>query len=151
MKSFVNAFRGIGYALLTERNIRIHFAAVFYAVITGIILEIELHEWGLIALVCGLVIGAELLNTALERLCDGPEPEHSPVIKCVKDLAAGAVFICALAAVGVAALILLEPIHFYLVCYGPELLPEEPAFWVGVIALPLWVLFIVFGGRKKKQ
>jgi len=128
---------------------RIHFAAVFYAVIAGIILEIQPYEWGLIALVCGLVIGAELINTALERLCDGCEPCQSSVIKAVKDLAAGAVLICALAAVGVAFLILFEPIHFYLTYYGPELLPEEPAFWVGIGALPLWVLFIVFGKKKK--
>jgi len=149
MKSFVNAFWGIWHALLTERNMRIHFAAVFYVVIAGIMLEIQPYEWGLIALVCGLVIGAELINTALERLCDGCEPCHSSIIKTAKDLAAGAVLICALAAVGVAVFILLEPIHFYLTYYGPELLPEEPAFWVGVIALPLWVLFVVFGGRKK--
>jgi diacylglycerol kinase len=102
MKSFVNAFRGIAHALKTERNMRIHAAALFFVIFAGIIAGLNALEWGLIALACGMVFGAELINTALERLCDGLEPGRSTVVKNVKDLAAGAVLICAAAAICIA-------------------------------------------------
>ena len=146
MKSFVYAFRGIGHAIKTERHVRVHLAAVFYVALTAILYGDSLRytDWALLALACGLVIGAELFNTAIERLCDGLEPGHSPVVKVVKDLAAGAVLICAIAAVAIAAAV------FW---YGPSLnregLTEHPVFWVGIGALPLWGAFIVwFGGKK---
>lgn len=40
-----------------------------------------------------LLIAAELLNTAIERLCDRITTEHDQAIKEVKDLASGAVFV----------------------------------------------------------
>lgn len=42
-----------------------------------------------------LVLVAELLNTALEKLCDHLHPGHHPAIGTVKDLGSAAVF-CAL-------------------------------------------------------
>ena len=39
-----------------------------------------------------LVLAIELLNTAIEKLCDHTTPEHHPVIGAVKDLGSAAVF-----------------------------------------------------------
>ena len=54
--------------------------------------------WIRVALVAVLllVVSIELLNTAVEKLCDHVNPAHHPVIGLVKDLASAAV-LCALA------------------------------------------------------
>ncbi|MDR0325298.1 MAG: diacylglycerol kinase [Oscillospiraceae bacterium] len=152
MKSFQYAFRGIWHAVKMERNMRAHLAAVYYIIIVGILFEFYEWDWALTALACGLVIGAELINTALERLCDGLKPGHSPVIKAVKDLAAGAVLVCAVAAVCVAAAVLWGQRDLLVFWWeSPWDLMESPLFWAGVIALPFWVWFIVWFGKKKKK
>lgn len=45
-----------------------------------------------------LVLAVELVNTALEKLCDHLAPELSPNIKVVKDLGSAAVFVVILIA-----------------------------------------------------
>ena len=141
MKSFRHAWDGIVYAVKTERNMRIHLAAAFYAFLLGRIFGFGRSELALAALACGLVIGAELINTALERLCDGLEPGHSPVVKLVKDLAAGAVLVCAAAAAGLFAVLLWRADGWRL--------PRHDLLYTGVAALPFWCAFIVWFGRKK--
>lgn len=56
--------------------------------------------WALLLLNCGLVLAAELFNTALEHALDHLHPELHPAIKVSKDCAAGAVLIFSLSAVG---------------------------------------------------
>ena len=56
--------------------------------------------WALLLLNCGLVLAAELINTALEHALDHLHPEIHPAIKVSKDCAAGAVLIFSLSAVG---------------------------------------------------
>ena len=61
-------------------------------------------DFGLLLLATALVLAAELLNTAIEELCDYVQPEHAPQIGATKDIAAAAVGLCILAWVGVMAL-----------------------------------------------
>lgn len=56
--------------------------------------------WALLLMNCGLVLAAELFNTALEQALDHLHPEIHPAIKIAKDCAAGAVLIFSLSAVG---------------------------------------------------
>jgi undecaprenol kinase len=56
--------------------------------------------WALLLLNCGLVLAAELFNTALEHALDHLHPEIHPAIKVSKDCAAAAVLIFSLSAVG---------------------------------------------------
>jgi len=53
--------------------------------------------------VTALVLAAELINTAIEELCDYVQPEHAPQIGATKDIAAAAVALCTIAWVGVLA------------------------------------------------
>ena len=138
MRSFRHAWDGLVYAVKTERHMRVHFAAVFYIVLAGLFLDFDHAEWGLTALACGLVTGAELINTALERLCDGLEPGHSPVVKIVKDLAAGAVLVCAAAALCIGVFLL----------WGRSFWPPSFEHYTGAAALPFWVWFIWIWRRK---
>ena len=55
-------------------------------------------EWCIVVICFGVVLAAEGFNTAIERLVDLVSPEFHPVAGDVKDVAAGAVLICAIAA-----------------------------------------------------
>ena len=67
-------------------------------IIAGIVLGITRTEWIMVVMCIGTVIAAELFNTAIEKLVDLVSPERHPVAGQVKDIAAGAVLICAVAA-----------------------------------------------------
>ena len=53
----------------------------------------------------GMVLSAEAMNTAVELLADALHPDRDERIRVVKDLAAGAVLITAIASVVVAILV----------------------------------------------
>jgi diacylglycerol kinase len=95
-KSFSHAWRGIIHLMKTEHNARIHLAAIIFATAMGIWLKIEHTEWIAIALVTGLVMVTELLNSAIEKLADMVEPEWNIRIGIIKDYAAGAVLVSAI-------------------------------------------------------
>ena len=104
-RSFRFAFRGIGTMLATQHNAWIHAAAVLVVVTAGLGFGIERMEWSAITLAIVAVWMAEALNTAFEALCDVASPDFHPLVERAKDVAAGAVLICAIGAVVVAALI----------------------------------------------
>lgn len=97
---------GIAYALRTQRNFRIHTLAMFGVIGVGIWLELSLDQWAVIALTSGLVLQAELFNTALEAVVDHVSPEFHALAKIAKDCAAGAVFLSAAIAIAVGLFVL---------------------------------------------
>jgi diacylglycerol kinase len=98
MKSFAAALRGLFIAIKRERHMKIHLAAAVAVFAAAYIFRVEPWAWSALTLTCALVITAELLNTAIERLCDKLDPDICPYIKDIKDIAAGAVLVCAVAA-----------------------------------------------------
>ena len=72
--------------------------AAMAVIIAGIVLGITRTEWIMVVMCIGTVIAAELFNTAIEKLVDLVSPERHPVAGRVKDIAAGAVLVCAVAA-----------------------------------------------------
>ena len=96
-KSYGFAFKGI---LLGSKgnNFRYQFLAGVIAVALGLYLDISPAEWLAIILVIGLVLGAEIFNSAIELLVDLVSPDHHPIAGQVKDLAAGAVLLLAITA-----------------------------------------------------
>ena len=63
------------------------------AVIVGAILQLDLLSWAIILLCCGVVIMAELFNTAIETVVDLVSPEFHPLAGRAKDIAAAAVWV----------------------------------------------------------
>ena len=102
---FAYAGRGIRMAVQSERNLRIHLAVIPIVVVTGFVMGLSGMEWVAIAFSIGIVIVAELVNSALEYLADAVHPEVDPGIRNAKDVAAGAVLIAVLAAVVVGVII----------------------------------------------
>ena len=102
LKGFVYAARGF-VLCIGERNFRFHLcAAAFVIFFAAGFYELSRAEWAILALTIGAVISAEAVNTALEALCNRVTPEADETIRRCKDIAAGAVLISAVAAVGVA-------------------------------------------------
>ena len=97
-KSFGYAFKGIVSAFKTEANIRIHFILAIAAIAFGFWLNINQSEWLFVILAIGFVLVSELFNSAIEVLVDLVSPEHNPKAGLVKDIAAGAVLVSAIAA-----------------------------------------------------
>ena len=98
IKSFGYAWKGIRHCVGREQNLGTHLVATALVVVAGAALGLSRMEWVAVTLCIGLVIAAELVNSAVERLVDLVSPEHHPLAGQVKDIAAGAVLVCAIAA-----------------------------------------------------
>lgn len=96
IRSFGYAWRGMLDAYRKEVNIRIQTIIGLLVIVAGIWLDISLAEWLFIALAIGLVISAEIFNTAIELLVDFVSPDYNKSAGRIKDLAAGAVLVAAI-------------------------------------------------------
>lgn len=97
ISSFKYAFQGMFSALKTERNLKIHVTIMILVIIAGIVLKINKIEWIICIILFGLVIGGEMLNSAIETVVDIAMPDINPKAKFAKDAAAGAVLVFAIA------------------------------------------------------
>ena len=94
------SLQGIRTAWRQEASFRFQSLMAFAVVALLIVLRPPAIWWALLLMNCGLVLAAELINTALEHALDHLHPEIHPAIKVSKDCAAAAVFIFSLSAVG---------------------------------------------------
>ncbi len=107
LRRFGYARSGIAVAFRRERSMRTHGVAVVAVVIFLAVTGAPALWWALIGLAVGLVLVAEMVNTAVETLADRLHPGQHPEIGVVKDVAAGAVLVATIVAivVGVAYLL----------------------------------------------
>lgn len=98
LKSFAYAWKGIGSFVRKEHNAWIHCSAIIVVTTAGFLFNITRTEWLIIFLCFGIVLAAETFNTAIERLVNLVSPGYHPIAGDVKDIAAGAVLICAITA-----------------------------------------------------
>lgn len=108
-RSFGCALRGLWACLRTERNLRIHFTAAALVLWLSGYYEFSAAEYAVLILTIGVVIAAELLNTALEVLTDLVSADHHPLAGMAKDAAAAGVLISAIASVGVGVVLFWRP------------------------------------------
>ncbi|MGN0049039.1 MAG: diacylglycerol kinase family protein [Bacteroides sp.] len=95
LRSFGYAWKGIRSCMGKEQNLSFHLLATPTVVAAGFLAGITRTEWMLVILCIGLVIAAELFNSAIELLVDLVSPQRHPLAGRVKDIAAGAVLVCA--------------------------------------------------------
>ncbi|MBI2734485.1 MAG: diacylglycerol kinase [Aquabacterium sp.] len=102
-----HAWDGLRAAWRMEKSLRTHALATI--AVWGLLIFTRAPGlwWAVMALTIGLVVACELLNTALEVLCDHVHPQRHEAIKQTKDIAAAAVLVSSLAAlmVGLAFLV----------------------------------------------
>ncbi len=110
LEALCHSLDGIKYALQTERSLKIEFVLAIIAVGLGIFLELSLTQFAVIFLTIGVVLLAELMNTAIEVMLDLYTQEYNKNIKLAKDVSSGAVLVTSIASVLVAVVLLLPKI-----------------------------------------
>ncbi|MEZ4704863.1 MAG: diacylglycerol kinase [Bdellovibrionota bacterium] len=107
-KRFHFALQGIVSTWKTEKSFRTQsiFAGIVIAFL--VVYNPKPIWWAVFLITLGMVLGAELFNTAIEYLSDEYKKEEDPAIKRIKDTAAAAVLMSAIVAIGVAAAFLVH-------------------------------------------
>lgn len=113
---FSYAWDGLKAITRSERNFQIHMIAAVCVIIAGFVFRLSILKWAMIILVIGLVLVAEIVNTAIEKMMDYVKPDSHPQAKTIKDMAAGAVLVSAVIAVVVGMLIFVP--ELYPTCNG---------------------------------
>jgi diacylglycerol kinase (ATP) len=149
VKSFSYAFYGVWTALKTEGHLRFHFVAAVYVIIFSFLYKLSAEKFAVVSLIIAGVIGAELFNTALERLCDTVTAEYDKNIKFVKDLSAAAVLVFAAAAVAVAFLFYFDLKKISEI--AGNIIGTSPLLILFILSIIISVVFIAAGpiGIKK--
>lgn len=88
-KSFRDAFRGIFFVWKEEANFRIECVVGVIVIVLMFVIPFSLMERALLVAAVFGVLLAEIINTALEDLCNKIEPNQDPVIGKIKDVSAG--------------------------------------------------------------
>lgn len=116
-ESIILATSGILRVIRMERNMKIHLGILSVVVVGGIFLGISRIEWLIIILISSAVLAAETFNAAIEQTCDYIDEQHDLKFgetKIARDMAAGAVWLLAIASIIVGLLIFLPHlISFY--------------------------------------
>lgn len=99
IKSLKFALKGVWLLITTEHSIMVQMSIAAVMTFIGWWLDISKTEWLFQILAIGLVLVAESLNTAVEKLCDFIHPQYSNKIGFIKDIAAGAVSFAAITAI----------------------------------------------------
>jgi len=116
MKSFFQSFgfaiKGILSALKTERNFKIQFATGLLVITAGLYYNITVSEWCVVLLTIALVLGLELMNSAMENMVNLVTKERNPLAGKIKDFAAGAVLIVSIISAVIGILIFWKYIFY---------------------------------------
>lgn len=110
ISSVRNAIRGLLHAFLHHRNSKIMLVCTTIVICIGIYCHLMRFEWAIIILCIAVVLGLELLNTALEEALDKLHPGRDDSIGRAKDIAAGAVLFASICAAVVGLYIFLPHI-----------------------------------------
>ncbi len=102
---FNEAFRGVKKGVRGQSSFSVHFFFAVVALMAAVALECNHYEWCLVIGCVGLVLTAELFNSALEMLFRGLEPEARDRVYHSLDIAAGAVLVAGLTAATIGGII----------------------------------------------
>ena len=107
IRSTDKAWRGLGIIIRSTHNLWFQIFFAVLAIYVGFAMRINTTEWALIVFAIGIVIIAEILNTAIEIDVDLTSPNYHPFAKDIKDISAGAVLFSAFLAGTISLLIFL--------------------------------------------
>jgi len=105
LKSFRHAGRGLLLAS-RDRNMRIMLVGAITVIVVAALCSVSSVHWAILVLCIGVVLTAEAVNTAIERLVDHIEPRYDDNVRDIKDLAAGAVLLISAVAAIVGGVVL---------------------------------------------
>jgi len=91
LKAFIYAFNGLVVFFRHERNGKIQSAVAALALVLCWWLKVSRTELIIVLMCVAAVLSLEMLNSAMEKLCNLVHPTYHPAIKTIKDIAAAAV------------------------------------------------------------
>lgn len=91
--AFVCAARGIKEAIKTEANVKFDILVAIIIIACGFLFKISMVEWIVCILSIGVMLFAELMNTAVEAVVDLYTREKNKQAEKAKDISAGAVLV----------------------------------------------------------
>jgi len=144
IESLNSAVEGFIFVLKTQRNMRLHFLMATLVIVLGIYFNLTKVELLILLGVIALVLAVEMINTSLELTIDLVKSRYHPLARVIKDIAAGAVFLCAVNAIITGYIIFSKRFVFYAES-GIHKITQSP-WHVTLIALII-VLFLVLVGK----
>ena len=114
IKSFKNAFKGLGKGLVLQRNIRLQLIVAVVVIALSFILRMDAVRISIILLLCSVILALEMINSSLERYIDYATPERAKEIGLVKDILAGAVLLLSIVSIVIGFLLFTKPILHWL-------------------------------------
>ena len=111
---FREAFRGLKLGVRGHSSFFVHFFIAALVVTAGLLLGCALLEWCVLLGCIGLVLTAELFNSALETLFRGLDAATKERVWPALDIAAGAVLLASITASVVGLLIFLPKLAVWL-------------------------------------
>jgi diacylglycerol kinase (ATP) len=95
----IYACTGLWQSFRKEKHMQIHLVSAMLVVLAGLYFGISRWEWVAVSGCITLVMVTEIINSALEKICDLITLERNPTIKYIKDISAAAVLLSCIFAV----------------------------------------------------
>jgi len=134
LRGFKHAFRGIFEVFKNERNFRVQILALLWTIILVYTAEGTRAEYFAVLICSSVVLAAECMNSALERLCDRVTKKEDEFIRRAKDCAAAGVLIAAAGSGAVAVVMFLSEEFLVRFCAG---ISEKPYCGVLLVLIPV--------------
>ncbi len=109
-QKFADAFRGLARAVRSQSSFFVHLWVAAAVVAAAAVLRVSVVEWCLLVGAIGVVLVAEVFNTAIESLARALPVGRHPRIRDALDMAGGAVLLSAAAAAVIGAIVFLHRI-----------------------------------------
>lgn len=109
--------------------------------------ELSACEWAVLVLTISSVLVTEIVNTAIEKVCDTITIDYNKNIKYIKDICAGAVLITAITSVCVAFIILFD-VEAFCSMYNYFFKTDIWALFVLIAGIIIGVLFVAIKPEK---
>lgn len=139
-RSFKFAGKGIIYCVRNERNFRIHLTAAVYVLVFSLFYNFSRTEMLIIFITIAMVLFAEAVNTAVEAMVNLETQSYDSLARIAKDVAAGAVLICAVFALVIGIYLFIRPL---ILAYIFNFLIENYVYGIlFLVSIPLAVIFI---------
>lgn len=114
VRSFTFSIAGLKYAYKYEQSMLVHVMATICVIAANILFKVTATEWLLTIVAIGMVLSAELINTAIEAIVDMVTLEFHPLAKIAKDCGSAATFVLALMAAAIGIVVYMQYIPDFL-------------------------------------
>lgn len=113
LRKFGLAFSGLAWAIRHEGSFVVHLPAAAVVLLGAVLLQFDATRWSVLVLTIGLVIVAELFNTAIECLAKAVDEQPNEHIRIALDIGSAAVLTSSLLAIGVGLFLFWHPFWFW--------------------------------------